>query len=336
MKILILSHEHALLPFAWRLSREGHDVATLVVKDRYREAWKGRLDPFQLPEGQSLKDAEGQVRGMVEQDPNLVVLTDSKRWNRTLAGLPRVFGMVRSEAQPPGVVLGAWFHGERWSGVHLGFLEWGLWPGGLGPALPGAFTLARLDHETPLHQHLREIQDEVKSAGVRGLVQVGLSVNGDGVFGRVGWQAGWHFLHAHAFVSDQPNLGDVLLGREPRFPSRFIMVLPVSIPPWPIQCSVLPDRVEVPLGEDPGDLTREDLKSIFFHDIVIDGEGIRTARTDGLVAVVRGSGNHFELARGRALGLAARMVLPQKQVRADAGVHIPQALAQLEALGVLV
>lgn len=335
MKVLILSHEHALLPYGWRLKREGHDVAALVVKDRYREAWKGRLDPFQLPKDQSLKDAEQEVRGMIERE-GWLVLTDSPRWQRTLSGLPTVFGMVRSESPPPGMILGAWFDGERFRGPHLGFIEWGLWPGGLGPALPGALTLARIREDFPLVEHLAGLQDEIKATGERGLVQVGMQINQEGEWEVSGWQLGWHFLHAHAFVSDQTNLGDVLMGKDPTFPSRFIMVMPVSIPPWPIRCNVPPEQVEVPLGDEQFDLTREDLRSIFFHDIVIDGEGIRTAKTDGLVAVVRGSGNHFELARARALGLAQKLRLPQKQFRGDAGAHVPAALAQLEALGLLV
>jgi hypothetical protein len=42
VKVLVASDQHYLLPFAWRLKREGVDVEVLVFKDRFESAWEGK------------------------------------------------------------------------------------------------------------------------------------------------------------------------------------------------------------------------------------------------------------------------------------------------------
>jgi hypothetical protein len=331
VKILVLSGRHGLLPFAYRLKREGHDVEVSISKERYEAAWRGRLKKFEFPHtGKRRIEAVQEVA----QEAGVVVLTDDPRWTRSLAGAPRLFALGPSDALISNPMLGAWFDGEAFRNRHLLIEERGLWPGGLGAAQPGAAVMVRTEtwpHEFELV--LESQLDRLKSAGFRGLCQVGFEVEpaegeGEAKVVAKGLRAGWPFLQAHAFLSDCPSVGDILSGIEPPMPSRYVVVLPVSVPPWPmrVQAGQAPARVEV-------DLPREMHRHVFFHDIEIGPDAVRTAGLDGLVGVVRGSAQNLHLARSRALAVAIQMGVPEKQYRSDAGQVSEWALARLEELG---
>jgi phosphoribosylamine-glycine ligase len=53
------------------------------------------------------------------------------------------------------------------------------------------------------------------------------------------------------------------------------------------------------------------------------------------LCVVRGSGNNLTMARQRALAIAAKIQVPEKQVRLDVGARADFVLGMLEEGGVL-
>lgn len=333
MKVLVLSQKHGLLPFAYRLTREGHDVEVLVEKPRYRKAWKGRLKSFEPPEGTDAETLRKAVRESAEES-GAVVLTDSARWTKEFDGYDKLFASVPSDEVLPEPGICAWWNGTQFVGRHLFLTEWGLWPGGMGSLVPGAGVLVRPElWDSRFEQALLALQPQLE--GFRGLVRAHLGVEGDNGEAELkvaGWSGGWQFLHTHAFVSDLENLGDVLEGLEPMFPHKYVVVAPLSVPPWPTACNV--NANPAPLLTTQGEPFPKDLlKHFFFHDVVVEEEGVRLAGIDGLLGVVRGSANNLQLAQQRALNLLQHTGLPERQFRQDLATTTGVALAHLEGMG---
>ncbi len=338
LEILVINHRHGMLPFAYRLKREGHKVHTIINRDRYEKAWEGRFLPFITGQekGQSQMDM---VREIVTKN-DVTVLTDSNRWSGGFSDLPKFFGTLVSAAHNlPPTLLGGWFNGSELTGKHVLIYDMGPQQGGQGALhdthgnqIAGALTLIRPQvWPTEFDDHIARVCDELKTHNFKGLVQIGIrpvQAEGGG-WQLIGFRAGWHFLHTHAFVADQPNLGDILEGTEPIFPKRFTVVLPVTIPPWPLTCDYRAKKVEN-IGKN---LTEAQFSNTYFHDIQVEGTQVNTAGLDGLVAVAQGSGENLQFARHQALSIAHTLDLPEKQFRPDAAAMVDVELAQLESLG---
>jgi len=72
---------------------------------------------------------------------------------------------------------------------------------------------------------------------------------------------------------------------------------------------------------------------MFWFDVLVDHEArkLRTAGLDGLLAVATGAADSSPaLARARALELAVRLEIPEKQWRADTGLTVEAVLSTLE------
>ncbi len=329
MKILVATHKHGLLPFAYRLKREGHDVEVLVFKDRYEKAWSGMFPKVVTGTGKNRESLT--EMGRLAAKGEFVVLTDSKRGQEVFGGAQFLFGRGSwADAGPLGpIAVGGWFSGEA---VVLGtehFLvrDLGLWPGGLGPSVTGGVTLVRTVPQAFKCLLEGPVLEQLKSQSFRGLFAVDVRVEDEApCAGPV--VAGWDFLHTHAFVSDLDNLGGLLEGANGRLLAEHVVAIPVTIPPFPSVSNIHAQEVKVG-GLEPGDLG-----SIFFHVIYTKGDQeVWTAGLDGLVAVVRGSGQNFQLALDLAVGRAAKLELPEKQFRPDVGSQVPGVLAMLENSG---
>ena len=392
MKFLVISHTHSLLPFAYRLQLQGHEVKAIVVVQAFEAAWKGKMEP-------SPRDTKGRLDPewikeiIFAGDRYATVITDDWKIQQMFNGEGTLFGVHTQQHTVTGgltspIRLGGWFDGEDLECPHLLVVDRGAWTGGMGPAVDSGMTMIRIDvPETQMmveglaHQggHL----DELKSSGFRGLVQ--LSLNFQTKTGQPevdGMSAGWPFLHTHAFVSEledfaglleadtlsgsrqtpppqasqipsltptpalsgvsPPNTSDVLRGKHPDpkdttlsllsgteylLPKKFVTALPLSRPPWPTRKA----RFRFELAE-VGGLTQEQLGRIFWHDVQVDSEAgtISTAGLDGLLGVARGAADTSELARARALEVAVRLQLPEKQFRPDVGTQVQTVLAELE------
>lgn len=336
MKILVLSNQHHLMPFANRLRIEGHDVEVVVWRagksSRYERAWEGSLPQALRPSQDETTDEH--LEPLIEdaRRGKVTVLTDSYNAAHKFSRAKRLFASVRPEQLPESQLrLGAWFNGEKFEALHGIYVDVGTWPGGLGPREPGGLTIIRVDHSDArqlLGGMLEPMTDRLKSMSFRGLVQVGLDLRrADGEPLVLGEQLGWPHLHTHAFIGELDGFGDVLAGASPVLPQKFVTVIPVSIPPWPNRSAEGAAQVEV------GGLTEEYQSRVLWHDIQVNAEErkLMTAGLDGLVGVVRGAGYYPELARAQALGLAQAIQLPNKQYRPDAGTAVGGALAGLEA-----
>jgi hypothetical protein len=325
MKVMVLSDKHHLLPVAWRLKKEGADLAVAVVHSRkYQKAWAGRLNYFLNGE----KITDDVIKKVVEaaKESDTYVLTDSLRWTETFKGYPRLFGSIRlnSDAQSP-LSVGSWFDGEGFSGTHLVLDDIGAWTGGMGPLVVSSTTLVRLDDpDARLLSLIEDSKDALKSLGFKGLLKVPFQVQEDGTVVRGDLQMGWPMMHSHVFCADQPSLAHVLEGYAPTFPKRYVVGISVTIPPWP--------SGRTTNKPEPITIQKEAISHIMFHDMVVQGDRLETAGLDGFVAVARGSGDTLQMATRRAATVASSIGVYERQFRLDAGRAAEAALVGLDHL----
>jgi hypothetical protein len=335
VKFLVLSYRHYLLPFAWRLKRDGHEVQVAQVssKGAYAQAWAGRFESI-LPPGVKVDDRDTRaVREAVEMS-SAVVLTDSTRWSEAFDGYSRLWGVSPSpEPVPAGLVVGGWFDGSVFAAPHLIIEDVGAWTGGQGPLVPAAATLIRL-RDGPFVELLEREADALKARSFRGLVSVGTVFTPDGTPSRVGLQAGWKFLHSHLFVSELERFAGLFDGEPASLPKRYVVGAIVSVPPWPGRPA--DPGFSRPILVRPREIDPAIVRaSTFWHDMQVEGDTARTVGLDGLVAVVRGAGDTLPSARVRCWIRTESIQIPERQYRADAGTTAERFLELLEAQGKL-
>ena len=344
MKYLVMTREHGLLPVAHRLTSEGHDVEAIVQKERFEGAWGGKLHKIlRNSKGQlSAPNLEPVAKSAIEAET--VVLTDigaNKKLVSIFEGAPYLHATLEFQFHGMSTAIGGWWDGGAVSALHLLVFDVGVWPGGLGPALPGGCTLVRIDTVGPefealkadLEVQLGSVTLDDKPTTFRGLFNFGFGPDENGTLQLGRAQFGWPYLQTQAFLSEVEKFGDVLLGQDPVLPEKFVTVIPVSMPPWPCGGSNAREVVIQPDGKHPA-LPPMLSGSVFWHDIRVDEEtqSISTAGLDGFVSVHRGAGSYPETARGKALAGATALQLPEKQYRPDAGTRVPVVLTQLEHL----
>jgi hypothetical protein len=114
VKAIIVSDRHALLPFAWRLRKEGVDIKVVVFRDRFEKAWEGIL-PKALSGKE--KNREGWDKLIEEaQDPDTLVITDSRKAEAMFKGTEaKVLGSGPHQqfTDIPALFLVGWFNGEE-------------------------------------------------------------------------------------------------------------------------------------------------------------------------------------------------------------------------------
>jgi len=353
MKFLVLSHTHSLLPFAYRLQLQGHEVQPVVTVSAFEAAWHGKMDPS--PRDQKGRLDSAWLDKLIVDSKDCTILTDDWKMQEKFraAGVPaeHLFGVSQqhhtvAEGLPHPLRFGGWFDGTRLQAHHVLIVDRGAWPGGMGPLIDGALTLVRVDKEETrwMLESLAEVQlEELRESGFRGLVQFGMNfqtTTGDPMVDGV--VAGWPFLQTHAFLSELEDFSALLSGEaipestDPLqlIPRKFVTVLPVSRPPWPTRKA----RFRFDLVPVDG-LTFEQMARVFWHDVQVDQEAakITTAGLDGLIGVIRGAADTSELALARALEVALRVRLPEKQFRSDSGRLVQSTLSELEGrFGVLI
>lgn len=338
---LVISDRHGLLPLAQRLRGEGHEVDAVIwnpgQRRRYDRAWEGAFDKL-VRRGDLRRTLETMIEAA--REAGIAILTDSRRAIAYLSEIRldgvEVFAAGPFEETPSSALrIGGWFDGESMQAPHLLFFDVGAWPGGLGPRVDAAAVLVRIDHEAALDLYdrlWRPMQDALKSSGFRGLVQGDLNVATASGEPRIeSRRSGWAWLQWHAFLSEMPEnegegLGAVLGGAVPVLPRKFVVALPLSVPPWPHTTAKPRDPQPIP------SLSTAQRARVFWHDIRVEEAHLHTAGLDGMVGVVRGAADSFELARSRALDLAAEITLPERQLRTNVGAPLPAILATIEDL----
>jgi len=342
VKFLVASLRSELLPLAHQLRSEGHEVETLVWRARYETAWDGEISKLARHTDGTLMATE--LRPQVEQATSgeLSVITTVRRVAELFHAAKHRY-VVENLGDPPGDVLhlGGWFDGERISAPHLLVSDWGAWTGGQGPRCLGGLTLLRLGgmpSEVGGPRELPQVAagaaqaatERMKSASFQGLFHFAMKEDAQtGAMQMTGLSAGWPWLQTQAFLAEMPEIGSFLSGGKlPELPARFVTVIPVSIPPYPNE-----KRSEMPSGVAIEGLTPQQQGRAYWFDIRVDHEArkLRTAGLDGLLCVATGASNSTPaLARARALELAQKMQVPEKQYRMDAAAQVDAALCTLE------
>jgi hypothetical protein len=258
----------------------------------------------------------------------MVVVTDSPRGAKAFSAgvvFSKILGIQGADGP---LAIGSWFDGRDFNHSldHLIVNDWGTWPGGSGPMSLGGVTLVA--NSTILHSHLEKSVDMLRAKGFRGLVSVQAIVTENGWnLGRP--DLGWPMVHSDAFISDLSSLGGLLAGKEVSLKKKYVVAIPVTIPPWPIPAKEIKAKEVV-----VGGLDASDTKNIFFRDFKRGEEfEIQTVGLDGFLCVVRGSADTLELARARAIGVASKIVIPEKQFRPDVGLRAGVLLGGLLEAG---
>jgi len=334
VKAIVISDRHALLPFAWRLRKEGVETKVVVFRDRFEKAWEGIL-PKALSGKE--KNREGWDKLIEEaKEPDTLVLTDSRKaqaiFKDAKADAPMVLGSGPSTpfSDIPAIFLVGWFNGEEAQEPCYIIPDWGAYQGGMGRMVLGGAVLYNPEFQYGAYPL---IPSEVfKEAGFRGIFLVGLKLNTvSKEMEPVGYTTGWPFLATHLYLSDQPNVGQLLTGEaKPTFAKRFTTGMLVSVPPWPVECNANSRLIRLE------GLAEEDLGSIFFHDMqVLNDKEVWTAQLDGLIAVVRGAAQTPAYSRAKVLQIATRIRVPEVQYRMDVGGRVDSVLIGLEEVGLL-
>ncbi len=321
-KYLLLSQHHGLLPLAQRLRVEGHTVEHIPWRQRFEKAWGGVIDTALKGEARRDEETLGPVIELAEAG-EVTVLLDSGRWAELFGGAKKLFGSTVGESDLPAPLRACgWWTGENLIHPHLLAVSLGAYPGNGGARVEGGAVLLR-GYERVVQGAWAERFDELKASGHRGLVQMHLGQ----ALAPLWSEGGWKGLHTHAWLAAQGGrLGDLLERGEGYLPHAYSVVIPVTVPPWPVVGNVSSSPTEI---EGP----REAFSQAFWHDSTLQGERLMVAGLDGFVAVAHGEAQSLSLARRKAAAVAQAIGLPEKQVRFDTGEEVDGLVAVLEANG---
>jgi hypothetical protein len=321
---LVVSHKHELLPFANRLMNEGHKVYVIIWRSKYERAWSGRIEPVLKFSRDSIrKETWGPYVEKVKSG-ELIVVSNVPKVREIFEGHGYHWSALDQRLTEP-FRCGGWFTGEEILNPHLVIADVGAWPGGLGSRVDGGLVLVRLPKVPEiLEEPLQITKDKLKSDGYHGL----FSIEFERITGTLRLKAvhgGWLPLHLHAFLAEVP-LSPLLLGQKPKALPRFVVALPLTLPPWPVA------DAHYPVDQDLKGLTQTQMGRVWWHDVRFSQQekAIRTAGLDGLLGIVVAAAHNLELARGRVLEVARRLQVPELQYRPDVGAAIPTVLAGAE------
>lgn len=337
MKAIVASQRHGLLPFAWRLKKEGVEVKTVVWRDKYEAAWGGVTDKVLKGTGKNRESLAALVKEAKNEDT--VVLADSARGMTTFAEAHCLFGIPvdKPQVSEGPIMVGGWFDGDKMVRglTHLLVVDQGLWPGGLGPALPGGASLISCPNLTNVfdiepYPPKRPKLDQLRDRKWRGLVRAGINLGEEGQLVVTQFGLGWNHIQAHAFLSELYSFSGLLSGASTNFESKCVVVAPFSVPPYPIGGQHSAKHQPI------GGISEEHTKHIFFHDFLAkENHELWVAGLDGFVGVVRGAGATLPLARMRCQTILQALQLEEKQARFDIGSQADSVLGVMEENGLI-
>ena len=328
MKITVISNKHGLLPFAWRLKKEGAEVSTVVVKDRYEKAWAGLLEKDLVGRQKSQESWQG-LSDSLRQDGSLV-LCDSPKVVKTLSGYEGLYGIADGNTDSPGgLIVAGWLHPS--AGIlrpHYLLPDYGLQSGGQGPAVLSGAVLYRPQSRDLFSSKFVPLE-AMEQSGHKGLFYCFMKFNTVTTELELDhFWLGWHPILSQISLAEEELL-PLLDGKADSPKPQYTIGVVVSVPPYPYECN-LTSSVR-PIQYPSSDL----LKDVFFHDVTIEGNNINVAGTDGLVAIVRGTSSILEHARKLATLRSSALSTPEIQFRQDVGSRVSTPLAALEGMGLL-
>lgn len=326
----VVSRTHSLFPLAYRLRGEGHEVDLHVWDGRFSRAWRAALAPQSLErlsdDGEWETHSRQLARVISQAEGGSCLVSDLPELWVPSGNVPHRY-VAPSQPAPAASLLkvGGWWTGDKLLTPHVLVEDRGAWPGGLGTTTPGGLTLVNTPVLGGLEGLWRSALTQLGGLKYQGLFQCPVLPTAEGGIYLGPPEGGWPFLHSHAFLSELDGLGEVLLGQqEPTLPKRFVVALPLSVPPYPTQRA---------WGGEPrpiGGLTPVQRQRVFWHDVQPMEGALTTGALDGLVGVVRGAAGNLELARQLALEVCERVELAEKQYRPDVAQHVDRVLAGVE------
>lgn len=332
MRYLVASRKHGLHHVGRWLTREvgPANVALISVREQFHDrAWAGMVDRARVPHRRRNQPVGEWVTALPFAAElaagEAALLTDDPKLSQAAqaAGWPAVFGTLpqTGDTKSP-IALGGWWDGSALVSPHWAVRDWGLWPGGLGPAELAAVSLIT----GPRHpvELLEPHAAGLAAAAFRGLLALDLEWDAAAAGWRSGaLRAGWPAFHAPLWLWGQADVGSALLGQPSASPA-YLAGAVVSVPPYPFNA----DRPPVPIvaSEAAG-------PNLVLFDVGLKAGRLQTGGLDGLVALACGRGGTFHAAARAAAATVAGLAVPELQVRPDAGGRTADFVADLEAAG---
>jgi phosphoribosylamine--glycine ligase len=238
--------------------------------------------------------------------------------------------------------VGGYFNGEAFIGKAC--LDWEhkrFFPGNLGELTGEMGTIATFDRSNVFFERtLKRMTPMLAENGYCGYVNLNTIVNESGIwpleftcrFGYPGFavlgplqQTRWADLFA-AMVSRQ---GTATMS------SGFCAAIALTTPPFPYDREMIEDPVGLPVLFD-GQLTGEDMDHLYYGEVGLDSGQLVTAGMYGWTMVATAVADNIEAARGKAVELAGKIIVPNVRYRRDIGSNLVNGeFASAERLGVL-
>ena len=209
----------------------------------------------------------------------------------------------------------------------------------LGPIVDSMGTVViPLGYDQPIVEGtLDRAEDVLKKTDVTGLVNFAVGYSGDDV-GVLGATCGFNYdtMEAIAEGSKEP-LSDVLFGLATRtketinFTRDFIIVVRLTVPPWPYFAQVGPDVPEIPING----ISDDNINHLYLCDVHRNNGDWRVSLGSGVVLKAAARGQYLRTARRRVYRTLKNIDVPFKQYRTDIGQGMERRLRDLESRGLI-
>jgi phosphoribosylamine--glycine ligase len=276
------------------------------------------------------------------------IVNDPTQWGRALSAIsPESGGILQRVVSGIEVSTEGWFNGRRYVlPMNHTFEEKRFLAGGLGPntGCSGNVVINAGKGDKLTKRTVEPLAGFLKHIDYRGPFDVNCIVDKDKAYAleatsRMGYDAVEAFIEGLEEPAGQ-FLYNIATGveRDMKLTEQTMIAVRMTIPPYPFRN---PDRTGD--GEPISGITDEALAHLFLSDVQRDGDGYRTASSDGILlkataigSVREGSERSTDYtyeARRRVYRLLDKITVPSKQYRIDIGERVNKDIAQLREWG---
>lgn len=235
-----------------------------------------------------------------------------------------------------------WFNGNDWlvPFSHT-FEEKRFLSGNIGPATgcEGNIVITVQKPNRLIRETVLKFTEPLRRAGYRGPFDINTLVSKDQIYAlEITPRFGYDAIEALTTGLEEPLgsfLFGVAMGVAKQIPIRpdFLIAVRASLPPYPhAKVSWLPEQ-ERRSGMPIVGATDTDLKYTFFCDVMLEGDRLKYAASDGALLKATAFGRSVREARHRAYRVLENLKVPELQYRTDIGARVEKDLETLRSWG---